>query len=281
MIFVSTACLGFEEALSKRLQRYSDAGIRNIELGANVFLDMQLESIRGFDSSFLIHNYFPPPSEDFFMNLASSDREVVGKSIELVRRAIDWTSALGAPFYSVHTGFVLDPIGANEGGLIFPSDHARTELEAARLRFQEAVSICTEYAGKVGIRILIENNVCRPGLEGILLGIDKQDFLQLFSSFDQADLGMLLDVGHLSVSAKTLGYDPSEFYSALSARVGAVHLHANQGEVDEHLPFYRGSWVDEILKDCIVRRRPIIIEAKFSSAHEISTYLQWFESNVG
>ena len=80
-VFVSTSCFAAND-LSKTLNLAETVGLRNLELGictnaSNAPIRELLRTAqrqRGF--SFLIHNYFPPPAEDFVLNLASPDQEI-------------------------------------------------------------------------------------------------------------------------------------------------------------------------------------------------------------
>lgn len=64
---------------------------------------------------FLVHNYFPPPQQSFLLNLASNREDIVAKSIDLCKSAIDMCSWIKSPFYSVHCGFTFDSDGSHLG----------------------------------------------------------------------------------------------------------------------------------------------------------------------
>src|SRR5689334_5084396 len=112
MIAASTACLRGTEPIESRLDRLRGAGIRDIELGAGVTVDRGVDVLeRQSDLRLLVHNYFPPPAQSFVLNLSSPDEDVRGQSVALVESALDLSARLKAPFYSVHGGFITDPVG--------------------------------------------------------------------------------------------------------------------------------------------------------------------------
>ena len=56
-----------------------------------------------------IHNYFPPYSREFVINLASSNKNILNKSIKHVIRAINLATKMKCKFYSFHAGFRINP----------------------------------------------------------------------------------------------------------------------------------------------------------------------------
>ena len=119
MIYVSTGgCKGVKPSIA--LDKFVQAGIYAVELsGGSHELGVErylIESDLGV--ALKIHNYFPPPAEPFVINLASTDSSVFAKSIDHVRKALRLCSKLCINEYSVHAGFLLDPIPASLGGLL-------------------------------------------------------------------------------------------------------------------------------------------------------------------
>jgi sugar phosphate isomerase/epimerase len=64
-------------------------------------------------------------------------------------------------------------------------------------------------------------------------------------------VGLLLDLGHLAVSAAILGFDRETYLDAVLARHGhrlyEVHLSGNDGQTDAHLPVQPGDWQLDVL----------------------------------
>jgi sugar phosphate isomerase/epimerase len=279
-IYVSTACLPTIEPLHTRLSRYASYGLYAVELGAGVHVDEGiLTRISGEHNRWLIHNYFPPPDEPFILNLASGDDVIRGRSLTLVLKAVELSIALGAPFYSVHAGFVTDPVD-DEGGFYFPDVTSSTAAAEAFERFVSSLEAILDYALPLGIQILVENNVCNQHLVGKLLLQTPGEFEALFKRVPSPGIGVLVDTGHLNVSANSLGFDPVRFFDVLAPRVRALHLHDNDGRVDLHAPVTRGSGIMGVLRRPAFQDVPIIIEAKFDEVSELREHYDWLRMEL-
>jgi hypothetical protein len=161
--FASTACIKETAPLLKRIARYRDAGIGNIELGASVFVEPgDMEQVQKSDGTFLIHNYFPPPDEPFVVNLASADDAIRTRSIDLAKNALALSASLGARLYSVHAGFVTDPTGFDTTSFMFPDPTSPDDKALAFARFVLSLEEILPAAEEAGVHLLIENNVCPP-----------------------------------------------------------------------------------------------------------------------
>jgi sugar phosphate isomerase/epimerase len=247
-IYISSSALR-AKTVAAALRECDELGIHCLELTSSFDApgDMAEEAIiaRRAGLSLLIHNYFPPPRRPFVINLASADAGIRDRSVEHCRGAMDLCSRVGAPFYSVHAGFVTDPM-PDALGAAFPHQARRSLAEAADV-FYASVSRLCEDAERLGVGLLIENNVLSrknavDGRNRSLLGVTADDFDALFAAVPCARLGTLLDVGHLKVSARTLGFDREETLARLRPHVKAVHVSDNDGEADTNEPFDRGAW---------------------------------------
>ncbi len=109
-LFVSTACLDPIKSITSRISKYTNLGINSIELGMKVFVDGDsIKEINLFGLNLTIHNYFPPPKQQFVLNLSSPDEDTRQKSVAHVIQSIELAKTLNAKIYSVHAGFVNDP----------------------------------------------------------------------------------------------------------------------------------------------------------------------------
>ena len=198
----------------------------------------------------LIHNYFPPPKEPFVLNLASADPVVLEKSLDLCKRSIDLSARLEAPFYSVHSGFAVSLKAEMLGRPVLQSRlDSRTFVpyEQAYDIFCDSVRILSEYAAQARLKVLLENNVVTShnmaaGRASQFLMTRPEEFKWLFRDLNDDNVGILLDVGHLNVSAKTLGFDRNGALSQLAPFIGAFHLSENDGKTDQNLPVSESSW---------------------------------------
>jgi sugar phosphate isomerase/epimerase len=271
MIYASTNCVrgGFWETLSS----YRDAGITAVELSsagdeAGSDPGTLVSRLRHAGLAYIVHNYFPAPAEPFFVNLASADDEIRRRSVAHARRAIDVASALGSTLYSVHAGFVTEPLGFDGRSLVFPD--ANGDAEAALERFRENLEPVRAHGAASGVEVIVENHVCVAGHEGKLL-------LQTADEFDRLpDVGILVDTGHLNVSARTLGFDRADFVRRLAPRIRAWHLHDNDGLVDSHDPVGPDSWI----LDLDLRDAAPIVEAKFATVEGLRQHLDWLGARL-
>src|SRR5207244_12079671 len=94
--------------LAAILAECDEAGLTSLELSALDDWQPELLDRSVAQRRYLVHNYCPPPSTPFVLNLASSDPAVLDKSVGHCRRAIDLSAALGARVYAAHAGFAVD-----------------------------------------------------------------------------------------------------------------------------------------------------------------------------
>ena len=280
MIFFSSFYMG-EIDIKDALQKLINVGIRNIELnnGKKYIFDVAnvLEKFKKEHGlNFLIHNYFPSPKEPFVINLASNNRHILNKSLKLCRRAIDIGAELGVSFYSVHSGFTVNPT---------PEDLRRSLLGLPRVSLAQAYDIfvasvdkLAHYAREKNLRLLLENNVLARfnalnGRNELFLMCCLEDFDRFNRDFQQDNVGILLDVGHLKVSANNLAYDKFKAIECLADRIEAFHLHDNNGLADQHFLFKEDAWFLEFLPQ-FKHKAKFILETKEISLSKIKNQMQ-------
>ena len=178
------------------------------------------------------------------MNLASLDPHVATRSLEQARTALRWAGELGSRWYSVHAGYLVDP-APNELGAALHT-RALFDRHEASARFTERVAALADQAKSAGIRLLIENNVlsarnhdrfgCNP-----LLMVDPDETDAMMREMP-ADVGLLVDVGHVKVSAAALGFAPEAYLVRCARWIRGAHLSDNDGREDSNQPIAAGSW---------------------------------------
>ena len=112
MIYVSSFC-SKQKKIGSAIRELAEHGFRNIELsGGTEYYEGYEEDIfdlkEKYNLKFLVHNYFPPPKDDFVLNLASLDDAIFERSFEQLRKAIRLASLLGADKFGFHAGFYVD-----------------------------------------------------------------------------------------------------------------------------------------------------------------------------
>lgn len=281
-IYVSTVCLPGPVPLEDRLRVLIDNGLHAIELGQGVTLDgLDLSCLRDLPAEFLVHNYFPPPAESFVLNLASKSGQVREKSMGLVARAVNLCALLGAPFYSVHAGFVTDPTGHGTTSFIFPPPESPSERETALEWFVQSTQSAMKSARWAGVGILIENNGCSHELNGKLLLQSADEFLEFFSRYGANHPGILLDTGHLNVSARTLNFDPMDFVEQSAPHIRAFHVSDNDGTGDTGDPVREGSWALDVLSMPRFSELPVVVESHFQRVGDLRRHVCWLRKKLG
>jgi sugar phosphate isomerase/epimerase len=284
-IYVSTITFKVKD-LSSILKKCRDYEITNLELGfVEKMSESDIQSLNYLSSEmgfhFLIHNYFPLPQESFVLNLAANDERSLSLSLEHCRKAIDLSAALQAPFYSVHAGFCFHAAPEHLGRRII---EARLIPKGdARRIFIRSLQILADYAMEKNIWLAIENHVVEAnnlvqGENKYLLGATAEELLDLLSNIKRENVGVLLDVGHLKISANTLGISPRNFIKDLSSKIIALHLHENDGVTDEHNIILRDSWFWEPVNENISKDIYYILEVKGISPEMINNQIQLISS---
>lgn len=250
MIYVSTGGAPQRSAAETALD-FKNHGISAVELSGGAYHDTQREDLVRLcrDISFQVHNYFPPPPVPFVFNLASTNRDVVCRSIEHARSSMYLALTLGRPVYSFHAGFRVDPIFTELGGGFERTNLA--ERATALHIFGEALLVLADEAQREGISLLVENNVLSPenlqifGEDPLLM--TEPDEIVAFMSDMPLNVGLLLDLGHLKVTAQTLDFDLVSAHTLLKPWVRGYHLSDNNATADSNQGLTEDSWFWEVI----------------------------------
>ncbi len=162
----------------------------------------------------------------------------------------------------------------------FSPPQSAHEANDAMQRFIQSIEEVLPLAENFGIKLLVENNVCIEKHRGVLLLQTTDEFLSLFDSIKSMSLGILLDTGHLNVTAYTYNFNPMEFIYELTSKIKAIHLHDNDGIIDSHLPVRKNRWMLDTLHLPQFAETPIIVEAKFNSVVELHSHIDWLKGNL-
>jgi sugar phosphate isomerase/epimerase len=231
-------------------------GIESLELGSGLpYAEHHLALVRQYHQRpmrYLIHNYFPPPQRPFVLNLASTDPETLTRSRDHARRAIDLATELSVPCYSVHAGSAMHAAPEDLGRPL--SHRAHPDVQRAYALFVESLSALAAYGASRGVRLLVENHVVAPfnlvdGRNTFLFASTAEQILALMRDVASPTLGMLVDVGHVNVTAQSLGFDRDRFIERIAPHVEAFHLSDNDGTVDDNMPFTREVWFLKWLRE--------------------------------
>lgn len=283
-VTVSTSCFAGYSSLNALISDMRNAGIDDIELSAVPPHEAaELESVVESGASLSVHNYFPPVDPPFVLNLASDDPETLERSREMARRNIDLTRRVNGGFYAVHAGFGAEikvrSLGMGlEYGPPVPFDILHGHMVSS-LRH-----LC-DYAAPAGVVIAVENHpVAERNLidgKNILLPYSAPGQLsQLIDDVDRTNIGILMDFGHLKVTATTLGFDGSAYIEHISDRIVAFHVSDNDGLEDRNWPVSDGSWALDMVRRTAFRDRPKIIEVNFDAVEDARRHRDWLSEQL-
>jgi sugar phosphate isomerase/epimerase len=245
MIFISTGGESQRSATETAL-RFFHGGITLIELSGGSYsrnIEEELASLpRGLHLQ--VHNYFPPPEVPFVFNLASTHSEIATRSLEHVRNAIRVAVMLGRPIYSFHAGFRIDPNVSELGSRL--GKHELLSRDKALEVFGDRIELLAQEAKREGVTLLIENNVINKqnfksfGEDPLLL--THPDEITSFMKLVSSNIGLLIDVAHLKVSANTRSFDMIEAHERVKKWIKGYHLSENNGDADTNDPVSPQSW---------------------------------------
>jgi sugar phosphate isomerase/epimerase len=225
------------------------SGLQHIELASGTaWASGMLDVVRktsGRSVHYLVHNYFPPHQNPFVLNLAAADETALRRSREHCRSAVDLCQELNAPFFSVHAGFAFAGKPENLGKDV--TRLPRVSLEQAHEIFVASLRDLCAYAAGKRVRIAVENNVLHPfnlieGQNRLGLCATAEDLLRTHADVGADNLGFLIDVGHLKVTANSLRFDREAFLDTVAPYTAAFHLSDNDGTADQNRPFGDEAW---------------------------------------
>ena len=267
-IFVSTGAFGCKSVV-EILELCSKTRLCGVELSSGAIYQDEMYSLLKEASAttkqnFLIHNYFPPSLEPFVLNLASGNDKILDLSRRHCRKAIDMAVELDAPFYSVHSGFCVHAEPEHLGQEL--AELERFSKKDAGDIFIDSLKSLADYGAVKGVDLLIENNVVAPfnlinGENELLLGVTSDELLGILSAIGRDNVGLLLDVAHLKVSANALEFCPESFIRDLGGTIKAVHLSDNDGYKDTNDQITENSWFWEPLFKYVSTEVVWILEA--------------------
>ena len=252
MIYVSSSCIKHDR-INQILEEYVRKGITNIELsgGTQYYPEIEEDLLsykQKYNINYVCHAYFPPPREDFVVNLASCNDEIYNKSIEHYMNCIEMLKRIDCHVLSIHAGFYIE-ILPNQIGKELTNSIVYDKEESLN-RFCEAYENIVKNAKKYGITMYLENNVLS---QANYERFHKNNYLMMtdFDGFNELkkrlDFNLLLDLAHLHVSSKTLNKDFSEQCKLFGEFVKWLHISDNNGITDQHLPLKRESIIASVL----------------------------------
>ena len=251
MLYISTTSIINNKNLFTVLERYNKLGIRSIELGSvhNYISDFKplFKFQKDNDINFIIHGFFPPLKEKFFINLSSQNGKILKKSIDSCKKSVEMCRKLNSSIYTTHSGFSRDiiPNKKMKYGIGIASKEYDKEIILNTLN-KSITEIC-DYANNYDIKIAIEtmNSDRKMTIMDNPIIIDS-----FFKNIKLKNLFLLFDTGHMKANSVSLNFDFKEAVKKLKKYIIALHLqdNTNNGE-DEHLPIKNTEILDLFGKD--------------------------------
>jgi len=235
-VFISTG--GYSGSACEFANKLVDAGLMNIELSGGAFNPCVMEDIERLLKRGAVlqpHNYFPPPESSFVFNLANPKLFDDTRAKILLDQHIEIAKICERSHIHFHAGYKRDlrprDLGAsNLDGSTFVVDHSEA--------FEKNLETVLNKTENENISLLLENNVLNARVfskEGKIpfFWVDPDEILEWCEYFDNK-VKLLLDVAHLKVSAKTVGFDFLDAIRRLKSITVALHASENDGITDQN-----------------------------------------------
>jgi sugar phosphate isomerase/epimerase len=277
MVYVSTSCLRdgenrFTKDIFRVLDVYGKLGIQDIELGSTHSYIGDLTPLFSFqrehNANFVIHGFFPPTKEQVILNFASQTN-VLKKSMEIAKQALEFCRKLNSRLYSCHGGYLADL------DLDFNPIQPLMSYEQAFDTVKHSIAELVDYASSYDIKVAIE----KISYADDVMFYHYNHFLHLFEEVNQKNLGILLDVGHLDKDCSKGLFTKKEFIEKVKHKIFELHVHQVVGQKDHF------NVTDEnILKDFdkeTIEKAAVTLEANMLTAEEVAQGKEVLERGVG
>jgi sugar phosphate isomerase/epimerase len=259
-IFVSTTFAEDNSKVSEILKLCKKARILNVELGSNHAYEKNFDHIiKKYNFRFLVHNYFPIPKRNFVVNIASLNNKIRNLSLQHAKRAISFCKKINSKLYTIHPGFLLDPIKANSS-----------------TKNYDFLKKITNFAKNRGVKVAIETEGSF-NKSGFLLMQRPKEYKRLFKYFKPKELGINLNIGHLNLASNAFNFSKTKFVNNLKPYILAFELSHNNGIEDQHLPLKKKAWYWKIIKDPNFSKVYKILEFRNTNIKKIKETIKLFE----
>lgn len=236
--YISSGCSN-RECVFEAIDELSAVGFKRIELTGGTshrYYDAArlLTTMQQLELDCIVHNYFPPPAKPFILNIATDDSADGERCLDLVKQAVDLSVRCGKGYYGLHAGYDTEMLCKRDAKGIFEGVRAIQNAEGNRDAFLTAL---LPYLPP-GFTIGLENAFPHHDDQSVALLHSPDRIMDFVERFANTPYGLLLDLGHLEVCSRKLGFDKLAFLERLlprwSDRIFEIHLSAPDGVVDAH-----------------------------------------------
>ena len=279
-IFVSTTFAEDDSKISDVLAECKKENISNVELGSNHIYEKDLEKIiQKYNFRFLVHNYFPIPKKSFVVNIASLNKKIRTISIQHVKKAINFCKVTNSKLYTLHPGFLADPINAGRAksnyDFIWDNNNLNVNYNLAFNNMLSSLKKIVRFAKRKKIKIAIETEGSFKK-KNLLLMQKPNEYKELFKYFKPNDLGINLNIGHLNLASKAFKFSKFEFVKEFKQYILAIGLSHNNGIEDQHLPLKKNEWYWKIINDPDFSKTYKILEFRNTDIKKMKKAIELF-----
>ena len=268
-VFISTTFAQSNSSVLEAVRKLVENNIRNIELGSihryEEGLDKKLLEIGG---NYITHNFFPPVDERIILNIASVDNAIRKKSITFIKGAIGFAEKIGAEIYTIHPGFLEDPLGESKSSEKYDFKFPSEDLSSPHPNYQACNenlfrSLCEigAYLDGKNVKITIETQGSFTKKNTVLFS-KPDEFIYFMNSIQNPQIGINLNLGHLNLASRVWGFDKTQVLEIVKPRLLAVEVSHNDGVEDDHQALRLNSWYLNILRNYSFKDIPVVFEGR-------------------
>ena len=278
-LYVSTTFIKDGKKIKMALDILKSAGVENVEIGSSHAYESNYNYIKNYKFNFLIHNYFPVPKKDFVINIASLSKKIRERSINQIKRSIEFYKKINAKIYTFHPGFIGDPLRANRNkknyDFIWKKKNIKDQYLLAYNQMILSLKKIVNFAKKKDVKIAIETEGSFKKRNFLLLQ-RPEEYKNLFKFFSPKDIGINLNIGHLNLASNAFSFSKSKFVDMLKPYIVAIELSHNNGIEDQHLPLKKNQWYWKIINDPDFSEMYKILEFRNTSIEKIKQVIKSF-----
>lgn len=275
-VFVSTTFAQNQSSVLDVIGTLIKYNIYNIELGSihRYKADLHYKLLET-NCKYITHNFFPPTSDRFILNIASTDESILRRSLMFIKQAIDFAELIGAEIYTIHPGFLIDPAGESRSSKIYDFEfpyNSSAITTSNYLRcfeiFLNSLNEISSYIRNKPITVAVETQGS-VSKKFFMLFSKPKDFSIFFKEIQNINIGINLNLGHLNLAANAWGFDKYKLVEMIKPLIVAVEVSHNDGAEDSHQALKSDGWYMNLLKDDFFRNIPVIFEGRCLDIHEV------------
>jgi|TARA_B100001971_G_scaffold149931_1_gene139054 sugar phosphate isomerase/epimerase len=277
---ISTTFLPDGKSLYDALRICDSLDLQSVEIGSNHCFERNYDYINDFSFNYLLHNYFPIPESSFVLNIASFDKGIRDRSLRHIIKAIDFCDYIGGHLYTFHPGFLTDPKGSNKSNKNYDFQWDKNQIDNKNfIKVKElmyrTLDKVIHYAQSKNVTIAIETEGSLNKKEHLLMQ-RPEEYIDFMSNYENSDIGINLNIGHLNLAANAFEFKREDFVELISDYMVAMELSHNNGYEDQHLPLCAEKWYWTIINDIRFKHTYKIMEFRNTKISDIVKCIELF-----